>query len=374
MRRPRSRCSTRSRHWQRSGFTLIELLVVIAIIAILIALLLPAVQQAREAARKSTCKNNLKQMGLALHNFHDVHGNFPPMHAQAWDVNNDTWPAAACDSCLSASHNVCVNDPNDPRCPQAGCDSTTRPNWNCTERSGPSWMAYLLPYMDLPSLAQDLERWLLTGELRSDRGGEEVQIGRRVNGSAIKVFARKEIPSYVCPSALNTDLTSGGIATASYAASYGWGGNGFFHLEGRIRAISDVKDGLTYTIAVSEAGVEDGSLTRYEATDGHQPRWIGSARGNWTATGRYVRDDRFPNSSRNDAFKSGHPGGIHCLAGDGAVHWVSTKISRGVWVSLGTAREFNTTDASLRAAAGTNGDNSWRQVNNRVYEIQAQWP
>src|SRR4026208_2018828 len=100
---------------RRFGFTLIELLVVIAIIAILIALLLPAVQQAREAARRTQCRNNLKQLGLALHNYHDNFQSFAP--------------------------HIWVSPWTNPGAQVAGVN-----DW--TNGSRGSWIVRILPYLD----------------------------------------------------------------------------------------------------------------------------------------------------------------------------------------------------------------------------------
>ncbi len=130
---------TSGKHPFRRGFTLIELLVVIAIIAILIALLLPAVQQAREAARRSQCKNNLKQLGLALHNYHDNHEMFPP-----GAVIRTPGTAAVGDNARG----------------EANADPT-----GGTNLQGTSWIVQILPFIDAAPL---FDNWVFSTNVRGN--------------------------------------------------------------------------------------------------------------------------------------------------------------------------------------------------------------
>lgn len=165
---------------QKRGFTLIELLVVIAIIAILIALLLPAVQQAREAARRTQCKNNMKQLGLALHNYHDVFNLFPP-----GAMNPGVQPLPG----LPYSNNCALECRNTP------------------------WSLYLLPYMEQAPFYSQLNFSLpMSSAQRSGTGPSTALVA--INAA---VWANVDLPMFKCPS----DVLRADPFTVAGSAHYG---------------------------------------------------------------------------------------------------------------------------------------------------------
>ncbi|QDU35886.1 Type II secretion system protein G precursor [Maioricimonas rarisocia] len=290
MKRPR-RC--------REGFTLIELLVVIAIIAILIALLLPAVQQAREAARRSQCKNNLKQIGIALHNYHDTHSVFPPAQIRG----------------------------------RSG---------GVEYGNGASWGAMILPYMDQAALYNQID---------FNRGIYEdpnKTVIRNVSG----------IPFTICPSDSDRPSTRSihGSTTANYMSSipgtsyFGSAGpfnnwsdstnprlsGGFFTTDPALPSdLSRFRDGSSNTIAVGEAsariwtggswlGVQHNTQTTSAPgsdTACCQDWFINFAI--WPITNRY----RAGMHHANIRFGSDHDGGAQFLFGDGSVRFISENIN-----------------------------------------------
>ena len=281
----------------RRGFTLIELLVVIAIIAVLIALLLPAVQQAREAARRTQCKNNLKQLGVALHNYHDTHNALPPGWVGITNGAPDIYGMNA---------------------------------WG--------WCSRLLPQIDQGPLYNQINF--------SSRMDSPANATQRV--TSIAAF---RCPSDVAPGTTWTIQTTSGtnlvdLGVANYVGVFGISnidncvglpnspclGEGTFFQNSSI-LFRDFSDGLSNTITVGEHKTRRDSGFNWTST------WAGVAANGSDAIVRILGStDHTPNASNNhiDDFSSYHVGGAHFLMGDGAVRFVSTNIDLGVYQHLAT--------------------------------------
>lgn len=303
----------------RRGFTLIELLVVIAIIAILIALLLPAVQQAREAARRSTCKNNLKQLGLAMHNYHDTHRTFPP---------GAVWYGIG-------------------SAPENGRDA----NW------GTTWVVQILPFMDQANLYNNYNMSLNA---------------RSANASTTNSVLQAKIPSLICPSQPGVDRSNlsqdfNGFSKITYAASVGAGSTltrsdytnpnrrGFFSAVAQNGAkIRDVTDGSSNSIMLSEIVVGISSGDDKGAWGWCTGALFSGRNSNGILTPNAKVLDRTPYASNNtsdknfnrrnspddinagsgQAARSFHVGGVHATMGDGAVRFLSENIDQTTYLNL----------------------------------------
>ena len=291
----------------RQGFTLIELLVVIAIIAVLIALLLPAVQQARESARATQCRNNLKQMGLAMHNYNDVHKRFPI--SQSWSSLGPEYAISACwaRSLLPYVDQGSAFNQYDGQ--QSHLYSTNRPI-----------VALSLPLFKCPSSPAPgtVEMTVNHGSMnwKDTTDGETVTVG---------------INEYACSS--NTAVN--GVSTV-----------GLMPYNNFSTKISEVTDGLSNTLHVTEiagGGLVYGANRQVLSTNTslHWRIWAGfsrlSMRG-YSYDGLVQHGGNCVINCNSDGANpySFHPGGAFCLLGDGSVRFVSQNIDLTTMVRIVT--------------------------------------
>ena len=318
---------------RRRGFTLIELLVVIAIIAILVALLLPAVQQAREAARRAQCKNNMKQLGLAMHNYEDVFKTFPP--AYILSVPPATVNAVA-------------------------------------------WGTTLLPYIDQSPLYNQYNSSVPCINEAVAFGHNATQIANNM-----KVISTP-LPAFVCPSTAATQpIYDGGVpfsglnltwtaARADYGvgtgvlgtfASIAYSGNaggdraGILQVGGQggsVSRMSDVTDGLSNTMLLGE---RVGGTVIYGRGGRQQTLPVDIVKQNGGGWGDFLNGEHWVGGSlydgtlgggpcpvnctnaRGAGFFSFHTGGAHLLMGDGAVRFISENIAAYTFAGLITRRK-----------------------------------
>lgn len=277
--------SVRSR--SRLGFTLIELLVVIAIIAVLIGLLLPAVQKVREAANRSTCQNNMKQIGVALHTFHDTNKGFPPGYSSHPNINTPT--------------------------------SFTNNN------RGWGWATFILPYMEQNALFDRLDIYNNTIEEAA------------VNSLPL---LQTSVPSYLCPSNKPEPLNRWEFATSNYVGMFGRFNdlptvssvtsrrtiNGVFGPR-FFMPIEDIIDGTSNTLMVSERALGEVGQLNYSGSV-----WAGN-NGGWGTPIRHINPTTGTDvimGTSSFAISSRHPNGVNGLLADASVRFLNANIDRNI--------------------------------------------
>jgi hypothetical protein len=279
----------------------VELLVVIAIIGVLIALLLPAVQAAREASRRAQCKNNLKQIGLALHNYESSRRAFPPGFVSVAAATNE---------------------------PGIG--------------SGWGWAAHILPYLEEASLKIDLKK-SITDPMHDNVRMMPLSIFRCPSDSP-------EAPTFVVKDQSGSELTQ--VAFANYVGvggtfevtAYPDSGLGVLFRNRGIK-FKEITDGTSHTIMVSERASRQSPQTTWvgAVTDAVVPPKNASYDEEGppvlvlTNTGE-AAEERVPNNTLNhvEDSNSEHPQGVHLMFCDGSVQAINNDIDPVVWEALGT--------------------------------------
>lgn len=305
------------------GFTLIELLVVIAVIAILMALILPAIQQAREAARRTQCRNNLKQIGLALHSYHEVHGVLPP--------------GILAKRSIEISGSACLLYPPPGYAYPVTGDYT-------------GWRASILPQIEQSNLFSQIHWNYIHADLRDiSRYTNPLEIANANLGKA-------RVSTYECPSATGPE-SDVGQATGNYFGVNGryegsimsaCGGSpsqlqyksGFFWINSN-RRFRDATDGLSNSLMAGErperqfAWMLHGrskdfySIYRSYTTWAYEDSYLPL-----NSPDTVVNPGFFHNIMR--AFGSRHPGGATFALGDGSVRFVSESIDYALYGDLFT--------------------------------------
>jgi prepilin-type N-terminal cleavage/methylation domain-containing protein/prepilin-type processing-associated H-X9-DG protein len=305
----------------RKAFTLIELLVVIAIIAVLVALLLPAVQQAREAARRSQCKNNLKQLGLALHNYHDNHQTFPP----GWiAVDPATGAQAAHDGWSGVGWGTLIL----PHLDQAAVFGTLAPNVPISDPANLTLRSTKLPVFACPS----------------DSKSDFFEIFDEGSGGPFSPAVNLPTANYI--GSFGTDELDGcenAPGTLPVRANGQCVSNGPFYHNGRTM-IRDITDGTSTTFLVGERRTNPDASP---PTNGWHSTWVGMVPEAEEAFQRILGSfDHVPNSPAGhfDDFSSAHEGGAHFLMCDGAVRFVNESIDLGLYQGAATMRGMEALD------------------------------